>query len=422
MGIFLKNLNKAFTKKNFPKFVIQFTNHLPSYIRQGYDSYITKIISTIYMKINIIEVITAADRKAFVAFQYSLYKQDKMWVPMLKSDEEHAIDPKHNPAFNSCRAKFWIAKQQGKVVGRIGAIINDRYNEERNEKLGRFTRFESIHDSEVASALLNTAESWLKDQGMKTIMGPLGFNNLDQQGMLIEGHEYLPSIGSAYHKPYYKEMLEHLGWEKEIDWVEFRLTLGDEAQKKALRGAGLIKKRHNIEVLHFETRKELEPYAITIFNIINESFDVLPFVSSFDEELKKYYAQKYLSFLNPKFVKITTLNKEPMGFIIAMPSMSTAMQKANGKLFPFGFLSILKAKKGGGDTVDQLLTGVKKEYHSTGAAVILQAEMQAAMQAEGYKYIETTGIFETNDRAIKNWKNYDHIQHKRRRCFKKLIH
>lgn len=368
------------------------------------------------------EVTNQNERKEFVNFQFKLYSDDKMWVPMLKSDEIKSITPTENPAFNDCDAAFWIAYKGGKVVGRIGAIINKKYNKERNINLGRFTRFEVINDVEAANHLLTTASEWLKSRGMDLVMGPLGFNNLDQQGMLIEGHEYLPSIGSAYHMPYYKDLMESLGWEKEIDWVEFRLTLGEQAHEKAMRGAELIKKRYNIEVLHFTNKEELKPYATKIFEIINESFDVLPFVSSFDEKLRNFYAEKYLNFLNPHFVKITTLNNEPIGFIIGMPSLSVAMQKAKGKLFPFGFLHIIKARKGKSiDTIDQMLTGVVKEYHSTGAAVILQAELQNEMIKHGLKFIETTGIFETNDRAIKNWKNYEHIQHKRRRCYRNIL-
>ena len=374
------------------------------------------------MNLRIQPVNEAADRKAFVDFQFQLYADDKMWVPGLKSDEEKAIDPKKNPAYKSCDAQFWLAYEGDKAVGRIGAIINHDYNTERQEKLGRFSRFECINSPEVAQLLLETAEHWLKEKGMNMAMGPLGFNNLDQQGMLIEGHEHLPSIGSAYHKAYYKNLLEELGWEKEIDWVEFRLTLGERAQNKAMRGAELIKRRYGIEVKHFESKEDMRPFAPKIFEIINESFDVLPFVSKFNKELTEFYAEKYLNFLNPHFVKMTLLKGEPIGFIIGMPSLSEAMQKAKGQLYPTGFMHILKARKGKGvDTIDQLLTGVVKEHHATGAAVVLQAELQNEMVKHNIKYIETTGIFETNDKAIKNWKNYEHIQHKRRRCFRKNL-
>ncbi len=374
------------------------------------------------MSVNIIKVSKKSDYKKFIDFQFSLYKKDKMWVPPIKDDEVKALKKESNPSFEFCDAEFWIALKDGEVVGRIGAIINKKYNEERGEKMGRFTRFECIDDKEVASKLLQTAELWLKEKGMIGVFGPLGFNNLDHQGMLIEGFEYLPSIASEYHKPYYQQLIEENNYTKEIDWLEFRLTVGERAQTKAARGAELIKRRYGISVLHFETQDELKPYINTVFEILNKSFDVLPFVSKFDESLSKFYAGKYLQILNPKFVKMVEKDGQIIGFILGLPSLSLAMQKAKGKLFPLGIVHIMKALKGKGiDTMDQMLTGVLTEFQSTGAAVILQAELQKAMADHGLKHIETTGIFETNEKAIGNWKNYEHIQHKRKRCFVKMF-
>ena len=374
------------------------------------------------MSVIIKEVTESSDYKKFIDFQFSLYKSEKMWVPPIKDDEIKALKPKSNPSFEFCDAKFWIAINNGDVVGRIGAIINHKYNEERDEKMGRFTRFECIDNAEVAALLLQTAEEWIKGKKMIGVYGPLGFNNLDHQGMLIEGFEYLPSIASEYHMPYYQKLIEAQNYEKEIDWVEFRLTLGERAVSKASRGAELIKKRYGITVKHFSNTDELKPYIHEVFDILNGSFDVLPFVSKFDSKLADFYANKYLQILNPKFIKMVEKDDKIIGFILGMPSLSRAMQKAKGKLFPLGIVHILKALKGNGvDTVDQMLTAVLKEYHSTGAAVVLQAELQNAMVEKGLEYIETTGIFETNDRAIKNWKNYEHIQHKRKRCFKKIF-
>ncbi len=374
------------------------------------------------MSITIKQVSGKTDYKKFVEFQFGLYKNEGMWVPPIKDDEIKAMKADSNPSFKFCDATFWIAIKNDKVVGRIGAIINHNYNEDRNEKIGRFTRFECINDAAVAKLLLQTAEGWIKEEGMTGVMGPLGFNNLDHQGLLIEGFDYLPSIASEYHMPYYQQLIEDNNYTKEIDWVEFRLTVGERAQKKAARGAELIKKRYGISVIHFEKQADLKPYIKTVFEILNNSFDVLPFVSKFDESLSDFYANKYLQLLNPKFVKMVEKEGQVIGFIIGLPSLSIAMQKANGKLFPLGIVHIMKALKGKGiDTMDQMLTGVRTEFQSTGAAVILQAELQKAMEEHGLKYIETTGMFETNDKAIGNWKNYEHIQHKRKRCFVKMF-
>jgi len=374
------------------------------------------------MSIDIIKLSEKKNYKEFVDVPFQLYENSPMWVPPIKDDEVKMLKPDHNPAFEFCDAAFWVAKKNGKLAGRIGAIINHKYNEETNEKMGRFTRFECIEDFEVAQKLIETAEQWIKEKGMTGVYGPLGFSNLDHQGLLIEGFEYLPSIASEYHMPYYQKFIEDLGYEKEIDWLEFRLTLGERAQNKAQRGADLIKKRYGLSVKEFNSTDEFKPYIHDIFNILNGSFDVLPFVFPFTDKMADFYANKYLNVLNPRFVKLIFKDKLPIGFIVGMPSLSKAMQKAKGSLYPLGFTHLLKAQKAKGvDTMDQMLTGVLKEYHATGAAVVLQAEIQAEMLRHNLKYIETTGMFETNDRAIRNWKNYEHIQHKRKRCFKKVF-
>ena len=359
--------------------------------------------------------------KDFVKFQYKLYNGDKYWVPALQSDEIMVLSSDTNPVFKFCDVKLWMAYKNGKVAGRIAAIIHKDYNNKTGIKMGRFSRLEFENDLEVVKELLRTAEEWLKDKGMVEIQGPLGFSNLDTQGMLIEGFDRLPSIGSVYHKEYYKDLLPECGYEKEIDWLEFRLTINDRAINKVNRGSGLIQKRYGIEVLHFKTRNELKPYASTIFKILNDAFVDLPYVSKFSDEMIQFYATKYMKFLNPEFVKMVKMKGEIIGFVVGMPSLSKAMQKAGGKLFPFGFYHIKKAINGNSDTMDQMLTGVKKELIFTGAAVVLMAEIQNQMMKSGMKYIETTGIFETNTSAISNWKTYDSIQHKRKRCWIKKL-
>ncbi len=374
------------------------------------------------MSVEIRKVTSSADRKAFVKFQFDLYAGDENWVPPITDDELKSIDPDKNPAYDFCEAEFWMAFKDGKPVGRIGAIVNNAYIEKMGEKVGRISRLEFVEEADVLRLLLGTAEDWLKDKGMTRVHGPLGFSNLDTQGMLIEGFDHLQSIASVYHKPYYLGMVEALGYEKEIDWVEFRLTVGEQAVEKASRGAKLIARRYGIEVCHFKSEDELKPYTRRIFEILNDAFQELPYTAPFSEKMIDFYASKYVKLLNPEFVKMVKLDGEMIGFVVGMPSLSHAMQKAKGKLFPFGFTHILKARKAKGvDTMDQLLTGVLQEHQSTGAGVILMAEIQNVMQQKGLKYIETTGIFETNTNAISNWKNYEHIQHKRRRCFSKSL-
>ncbi len=360
------------------------------------------------------------DLKHFVNFPYKLYKGNSYWIPPIKNDELKQLQPKTNPAFEDCEAKFWTAWKDNTCVGRIGAIINHAYNNKINSKLGRFTRVEFIDDQEVSSELFKTAETWLLSKGMEAVHGPLGFNNLDLQGLLIEGFDHLPSIASVYHLPYYQSHFEKLGYEKENDWVEFRLTLGEKAVNKGIRGARIVKKRYGFEVLTFKSKDELLPYTQKIFEILNEAFQDLPYVTPFSGKLIESVKKKYFSVLSPKFIRIIKKNNEPVAFIIGVPSLSEAMQKAGGKIFPFGIFHILKAIKKP-KVIDLLLTGVLPEYHSAGAAVILFSEIQEEMLRQGINQMETTGIFETNHNVISNWKNFDHIQHKRRRCFTKKL-
>ena len=372
------------------------------------------------MSIDIQEVNDKSDRKKFVDFPFELYKNNKFWVPPIKSDELSAIDPMGNPAFEFCTARFWLAYKDGKVVGRIGAIVNRLYNIKESKKYGRINRVEFIDDNEVADALFEVATKWLKSNGMTHIHGPLGFTNLDTQGLLIEGFDHLPSIASVYHLPYYIQHFERLGFEKENDWVEFRLTLTERPVNKASRGAGLIKNRYGYEVISFKNKAEMQLYSKQIFEILNNAFQDLPYVNHFSDKMIELYSEKYFKVLDPKFVRVVKKDAEIVGFVVGIPSLSKAMQKANGKLFPFGFLHLMKALKNPTE-IDLLLTGVLQEHQSSGVAVILFAELQTEMLKSGIKIMETTGIFETNQNVIANWKNYEHIQHKRRRCFIKEV-
>jgi len=429
------------------------------------------------MSIEIKEVKSKSDAKQFVNLPFEIYKGSKCWVPPLKAGDMKSLFAETNPAFDFCKAKFWLAFRNNKCMGRIGAIINDDYNKKTGEKMARFTRLEFFDEAPsnlpagqagspeggehagvdlppsgggggALAKLISTAESWAKENGCIGIHGPLGFANLDTQGLLVEGFEHLQSIGSVYHHPYYHQQLEKLGYAKEIDWLEFRLTIEEKIVEKVSRGAALIQKRYGIEALHFKTMDELLPHSDDIFNILNDAFRELPFVSEFSPRMIAFYKEKYIKLLNPEFVKMVTMKRkapsnspeggehdreansipphrgdgglELIGFVVGLPSLSEAMQKANGKLFPFGFLHILKARKGK-DVMDQLLTGVKKEAMYTGAGVVLMAEIQKEMVSKGMTHIETTGIFETNINAIANWKSYGHIQHKRKRCYRKMF-
>jgi hypothetical protein len=362
------------------------------------------------------EIITRGDLKQFVDFPFQLYKGNPYWVPPMKRDEIKQLLPEYNPSFKTCRCRFWTLWEHKQCLGRIGAIVNIDVHENTPVKTGRITRIEFVDNAEVSGMLFRVAEDWLKSQGMNRVNGPLGFNNLDNQGVLIEGFDYLSSIASVYHHPYYQTHFEKAGYKKENDWIEFRLTLGETAVNKARRGAELVKKRYGFKVRTFNSSKELRQYANPVFHLMNRAFGELPYVSQLSDELIQYITNKYFSVLDPRFVKMIFSKEELVAFIIGIPSLSKAMQKANGSLFPFGLFHILKARKNP-EAIDLLLTGVAPEHQASGAAVILFAELQGEMMKHGITQMETTGIFETNHNVISNWKNYEHIQHKRRRCY-----
>ncbi len=358
--------------------------------------------------------------KQFVRFPFQVYRGNEYWIPPIINDELKQLTPDSNPFFQDLDAKFWVAWKNGRIVGRIGAIVNHAYNKKNGVKMGLITRMEFFDDPEVSKGLFDTAENWIREQGMEAVHGPLGLSNLDNQGLLIDGFDYLPSIASVYHLPYYQKHFEDNGYEKENDWVEFRLTLGEKAVNKGKRGAEIVKKRYGFEVQKFSSNKEMQSYLFPVFHLVNEAFQDLPYVIHFKDDMIRSIGDKYFKVLNPKFVRIVKKDGELVAFIIGIPSLSKAMQKANGKLLPFGFYHVLKALKNP-EVIDLYLTGVSPEYHTSGAAVILFAEIQEEMMKAGITQMETTGVFETNHNVISNWKNYDHIQHKRRRCFVKKL-
>lgn len=370
------------------------------------------------MPFTIQEVSNKKDIHSFVNLPFFIYKGNKFWAPPIKKDEAKSLSPETNPAWDFCRAKFWIVLRNGECVGRIGAIINNKYYEKTGETYGRISRAEFIDDYEVSALLFSTAENWLKQQGMTGAYGPLGFTNLDTQGLLVEGFDCLQSVASTYHLPYYKEHYERMGYEKYIDWVEFILHING-IPEKASRLADLIRSRYKLKVIHCKSRNDLLSYSDKVFEVLNQAFSELHFVNAFDKKMEDYYVKKYFNFLNPDYVKIVETEEGAFaGFIIGVPSLSKAMQKANGSLFPFGFIHILKALKKN-DRMDLFLTGVDPALQGLGIPAILINEIQKTMDAKGIREVETTGIFEDNHKAITTWKNYEHSQPKRRRCFLK---
>ncbi len=374
------------------------------------------------MSVEIREVTTKKDLKAFVNLPYKLYKGNKNWVPPIKKDEYHFLDPNHNPALKKFKNKFFIALKDGKVVGRVGAAINHLYNEKTGKKYVRIIKPEFIDDPEVFDALIKALEDFGRENGMELIHGPLGFTNLDQQGLLIEGFDRLQPVASVQHLPYYKDHFERLGFEKEEDWIEMRITITEEEIKRGERLLPMIMKRFGLNLVEITDMKAAkEKYVNILFDILNEAFKDLPYVVPFDDELRDYYVEKYFSVLNPKYIKVIEKDGELAAFSLAMPSLSKALQKANGHLFPFGVFHIMRALKKN-DTLELLLTGVRDKYRTLGLGAVVIGWQQDTFWKNGGRYFETTGMLESNKAVLANWKQYKvKEQHRRRRCYVKKI-
>lgn len=375
------------------------------------------------MSLEIKEVLTKKDIKRFVKVPFGIFKDSEMWVPPLIMDEIETFDKDKNPAFEGAEGKMWIAYKDGKPVGRIMGIISHAANDKYKTKNLRFGWIDTYEDYEVAEALYRTVENWGKEAGMETMTGPHGFSDLDPEGMLIEGFDRLPTIANYYHLPYYQKFAEKYGFEKEIDYLEFRSEAPVETgiPPKLLRLGERIKERSKIRVVKFKNRKELISRAPEVFHLLDETFEEIYGAVPLNERQINYYVKKYISYVDKDLIQLAVgENNEPVGFMIAMPSLSRALQKAKGRLLPFGIFHILKAMRNY-DTLDFYLAGIKKEYRGHGVDLMMVLEVVKKALEKGVRWAESNQELETNKKVHAQWKYFNPEQHKRRRIFRKDI-
>ncbi|MFA5805532.1 MAG: GNAT family N-acetyltransferase [Melioribacteraceae bacterium] len=375
------------------------------------------------MSIILKEVSTRSELKQFIQFQFSLYKDNKYWVPPLIFDELKTLRKDKNPAFDFCEAKYWLAYKDEKIVGRIAGIINHKYNEKWNQKSARFGWIDFIDDEQVLQKLIEHVINWAKEKGMNKIHGPLGFTDLDGEGMLIEGFDELSTFGSIYNHPYYKKHIEKLGFEKDADWIEFTVNFDPTVAgpEKVSRIANAVAERNHLRILRVKKAKEMLPYAREIFYLINEAYkNLFGFVELTDKQIDMY-VKAYFGFIKPDYVPIILdTNNKVAAFGITMPSLSIAVQKSKGKLFPFGFIHILKAMKNN-PNVDLYLTAVRPELQNKGVNAMLINEMHNVFVRNNIQKVETNRELEENSKIQAQWRFFENRLHKRRRCYKKSI-
>ncbi|HLO90061.1 MAG TPA: hypothetical protein VK172_02740 [Lentimicrobium sp.] len=371
--------------------------------------------------IEIKEVATKSQLTEFICFPDKLYKGNPYRVPPLHYVEKGSLDKKRNPAFDYCEAKYWLAYKNGKIVGRIAGIINSSANKLLNENSVRFGWIDFTDDVEVSSALLKTVEEWAASMGFDHVHGPLGFTDMDLEGMLVSGFNEIGTQAVLYNYEYYPQHLLNLGYEKEVDWIQFEIRVPDSVPERITRIADIVKQKYNLRVLQATKSKELLPYAKKMFQTMNESFiELYGYVPLTDKQMD-YYTDMYFSLINPKFVCfILDEDDDVAGFGLALYSLSKALIKAKGSLFPFGFIHLMKAMRKN-DTVDILLQGVKKKYINKGLPAIFFAELMQAFIDNGVKTAVSSHALEKNIAAYLMFDDFMSRNHLRRRCFGKKL-
>ncbi len=361
------------------------------------------------------------DLSRFVALPFQLYGNDPVWVPPLVSAEKAQFIPSKNPAFEFCRCMLFLAEADGRVLGRIAAIVSDRYNEQWGRKCGRFGWFECVKDPSVASMLLDSAENWLLSQGMTEASGPLGFTDNDPTGMVVEGFEELPTIAASYNPPYYNDFLLERGYSKEVDYVEFLITVPSELPDRLKRTVAVLRKRSGVRVFSEKSRSVLaKRWGRQVFEVLNEAYADLYGTTILSEHQIDYYIASYLSRVDPEFIKLAADGDRLVGFIIAMPNISRAFQKARGRLLPFGFIHILREMKRS-KVLDFYLAGIRRDYQNTGVDVLMSYEMGVSALARGMKYAESNHELEDNAKIQSMWKLYDRRLHRRARVYNRKL-
>lgn len=374
------------------------------------------------MSVEIKKVTTKSELKRFIRFNYEFYKDNPYSVPDLYDDMLNTFSPKKNAAFEFCEADYFLALRDGKIVGRVAAIINRRANETWNRKTVRFGWIDFIDDMEVSTALIDTVKQWGKERGMTEIEGPLGFTDMDAEGMLVEGFDQLSTMATIYNYPYYPQHMERIGLSKSADWVEMKIYVPDAIPEKHRRISDIIAKRYNLHIRKLKSRKEVRQSGVAhdIFRLINDAYTPLFGYSRMTERQIDQYVKMYVPVLDLRMVSIVENEQNEIVAVgISMASLSRALQKAKGRLLPFGWYHLLKALMWKRPKVlDLLLVAVRPDYQGKGVNALLFTDLIPVYKELGFEYAESNPELEMNEKVQNQWQYFKTEQHKRRRCFK----
>jgi GNAT superfamily N-acetyltransferase len=374
------------------------------------------------MSLEIREVRTAGEMKKFVKFALKLYDGNPYHVPALTFDEINTFDAKKNPAFDFCEEIRFLAYREGKIVGRIAGFINHNANKWWKVQNVRFGWFDVVDDVEVSKALLDAVSVWGKKKGMNALTGPMGFTDMDHAGMLVEGYDLIGTFATLYNYPYYPKHMEALGLTKDVDWKEFHIPMPEALPERYTRMANIVAQKYGLRTVKFTSLKQLvKCYGEKIFKLWNDTYNVLYGFSPLTDRQVTYYIKMYLSFVRPDLISIIVdQNDDVVGMGITLPSLSKAFQKANGKIFPFGFIPLMKALKKN-DVVDLYLMGIHPDYQGKGVNAMIFADLVPIFIKNGYRFAETNPELELNSKVQLLWSDFNPQHVRTRRVFKKEL-
>lgn len=376
------------------------------------------------MSVEIKEVQSRRELREFVNFPEKLYRHNPYYVPPLEFDQMDTLDQKKGAAQEFCDSKLYLAYKDGKLAGRVAAIVNRLANKQWNHKEVRFGWYDFIDDREVSRALMDKVEEFGRKYGMESVVGPLGFTDFDPEGLLIEGFDRLSTMALIYNYPYYVDHIEEMSFQKDADWIEYKIEVPKALPERVARMANIIEQRANVHVTPL-TRKLIKEkdYAHKIFKIINECYKNLYNFTVLPEKMADKYIGFYLKVLDLNYVSLVENDKdEIVAFGITMPSIVRALQRSRGKLFPFGWWYLAKSlffKREEG--VEMLLVGVNPEYRNSGVNTLVQLDMFKKFTEAGVKWAETNAILETNIKNQGQFKEFDRECKKRRRSYIKPL-
>jgi len=373
--------------------------------------------------VEIREVKTRSELRKFVNYPNVLFRDVPQYIPAMIGDDLADWDPNKNPAFSYCEAKCWLAWRDGKVVGRIGAILSKRANEKWNLNRMRFTQVDFIDDFEVSSALFKAVEDFAREKGCDEVHGPLGFTDLDREGMLVEGFDRRSMFITYYNFPYYIDHLTRLGYVKDVDWVEMLIDVpyDDHTVTRMDKLAERVMRYSNLHIAQLNSRRDYKPWIEKVFRMINVAYSGLYGTVPLDEKQIRRYADKFIPLINPQLACFVADEQENLvGFGVAAPSMADALKKSNGRLFPLGWIRVLRSLKVN-DTLDLFLVAVAPEYQNKAVNAIILNHVLKGCHKMGIRKAETGPQLETNHKVQSQWNFFKTEQHKRRRCFVKAL-